>query len=103
MLHHEDEHALDSILTGREVERLLRTKLGGYDKTSLDPKHYPYDAVVLAAARAARLDEGVKGGIIPQSNTTRVYQFLDAIGHKTLAAQFPSQLTPLLPKKPQIR
>jgi hypothetical protein len=102
LLHHEDEQAIEHLLTARQVEKELRSRLGEYNKTNLKAEHYPYTAVVLATERARRLDQCVKGGIIPKSNTTRIYKILDSIGVNALASQFPIELGELLSKSAEI-
>jgi hypothetical protein len=96
LLHHCDERNIANLRTASEVETALRSALGEYNKLHLKEEHYPYNLVLAASKRARRLDRSVSGGMIPEANTTRIYQILNAIGLKALASQFPQELKELL-------
>lgn len=92
LLHHADEAIATTLRHAKDVETILRTTIGEYNKTRLKQEHYPLTLVAEAIKRAERLDNTVPGGIVPEDNTTRVYQLLRAIIDKTLPSQLPIEL-----------
>ena len=92
LLHHLEESDLGVLTTAKGAEEALRTKLGQYNKTNLKREHFPLASVYNACVRAQRLDATVKGGDIPDTNTTRVYRLWKAITAKALPQQLPPEL-----------
>jgi hypothetical protein len=98
-LHHMDETSLSQLRNASAVETVLRSKLGEYNKTNLKKEQYPLSAVAIACDRAEKLDRRVGGGVIPHTNTSRVYLIWKAIAAKSLPLQFPVELCGLLPER----
>jgi hypothetical protein len=96
LLHHVDETAVKTLKTAKQVEKALRKVLSSYNKTRLDPMHFPFESVVEACRRAERLDSSVSGGDIPDENTSRVYLLWKAIVAKALRSQLPPEFHKLL-------
>jgi len=96
LLHHLDAVEVTDLKNARAVETKLRQVIGGYNKTKLKREHFHFDEVAKACERAAVLDNGVPGGDIPDSNTSRVYLLWKAIASKALRTQLPTQLHGLL-------
>jgi RloB-like protein len=97
LLHHVDDlEVIKNLSNAPSVEKELRKIIGGYNKTRLKIKHYPLTLVVAACQRAARLDETVGSGDIPEGNTSRVYLLWKAIVAKMLPSLVPVELKPLL-------
>jgi hypothetical protein len=99
LLHHADKNAVTKLDNAKSVEKALRNLLGKYNKTSLKHEHFPLEAVAKAYLQAKALDKTVKGGMIPQTNTSRVYRLWDAIITNALPSQLPSELASLLASK----
>lgn len=97
LLHHEEEAAVRSLLSGGEVVEALRAKLGQYDKTKLKREHYPLSSVAEAVKRAERLEKGSKRGDIPKGNASQVHLLWRAMVAESLALQLPPELRSLLP------
>ena len=97
LFHHMDEANVETLSACRDVEKSLRERLGGYNKSNLKSNHFPLESVSDACARAQSRDAAVEGGDIPAANTTRVYQLWQAIVSKALPSQLPPQLRGLLP------
>ncbi len=95
LLHHVEETTLGALPTARDVEEVLRARLGEYNKTNLKQEHYPPGSVRDACIRAGWLDAAVTGGEIPNENTTRVHLLLKAIVAKALPWQLPQELRDL--------
>lgn len=89
LLHHAEESEVKSLKNARQTEIALRKKLTRYNKTNLDAKHFPYESVVAACQRAKKLDKSVKGGDIPNGNTSRVYLIWNSIIAKAIQSQLP--------------
>ncbi len=96
LLHHVQESEVISIGTAEEAAKVLRGRLGQYNKTKLKQQHYPLKNVSEACVRAERLDATVRGGDIPESNTSRVYLLWKAIAAKALPSQLPDDLRSLI-------
>lgn len=79
LLHHREAEEVDHLSNARQVAEQLREALGEYNKSNLKREHYPVDKLVTAARRAQARDAKVGGGMIPDANTTRVYQLLKSI------------------------
>ena len=79
LLHWVGTDVAAGITDAGEAEALLRRELGGYNKRKLKAEHYPMERVLAATRKARELDGTVAGGTIPQANTTRVYQLIEAI------------------------
>lgn len=80
LLHYVESSEIIDLKNAREVEAALDKVLGiKYDKTNLKSAHYPLSKIHEAFLRAKALDENTTGGIIPKSNTSRVYLLWDAI------------------------
>src|SRR5258708_1816987 len=73
LLHHVEESAADALARAKDVEAALREQLGQYNKAKLKSPDFT-GSVVQAWTRAERLDQATGGALIPQTNTTRVYQ-----------------------------
>lgn len=65
LLHHVEESDVAALTTADPVQRVLRERLGEYNKCKLKQEHFPAESVAKACARAQRLDESVKGGANP--------------------------------------
>lgn len=96
LLHHVAVSDIKTLKTARQAETALRHALSGYNKTRLDPKHFPIASVAEACERAESLDIVVSGGDIPDENTSRVYLLWKAIVAKALRSQLPPELHGLL-------
>ncbi len=96
LLHHIEETGVRSLLSAREVESRLREVIGEYNKTKLNPAHFPLSTVATACERAARLGEGVGGGHNPDGNKTDVHLLIRSIVSKALPSQLPEVLRGLL-------
>ncbi len=95
LLHHVDKEAVTELDDAKAVEKALRNLLREYNKTRLKREHFPFEAVAKAYLQAKALDKTVKGGVIPQTNTSRVYQLWEAIIANALPSQLPPELTAL--------
>lgn len=95
LLHHVDKDAVTELDNAKAVEKSLRDWLGEYNKTSLKREHFPVETVVKAYLQARNLDKTVKGGVIPQTNTSRVFRLWEAIISNTLPSQLPPELAVL--------
>lgn len=96
LLHHTDKDAVTGLDDAKAVEKSLRVQLGEYNKTSLKREHFPVETVAKAYLQARDLDKTVKGGVIPQTNTSRVYRLWEVIIANALPSQLPPELTTLL-------
>jgi hypothetical protein len=96
LLHHVEETSTADLATAVDVTRMLREKIGEYNKTNLKSQHYPLSAVHDACIRAERLDQSIPGGDLPTANTTRIYLLCKAIVSKALPSQLPAELRMLL-------
>jgi len=96
LLHHVEPPEVSPLNNARETENALRKAIGEYNKTNIKPEHYPPDAIAQASDRARALDQIVTGGLIPDSNTTRVYKLLESIAQKALPSELPEPLRALL-------
>jgi hypothetical protein len=92
LLHHVPESEVVALTAAADVVRVLRDKLGQYNKANLKCENYSLASVSDACARAQRLDAAVLGGEIPQGNTSRVYLIWKAIKAKALPSQLPEAL-----------
>lgn len=99
LLHHADKEEVTELDNAKAVEKSLRDRLGEYNKTSLKREHFPVETVAEAYLQARDLDKTVKGGVIPQTNTSRVYRLWEAIIANALPSQFPPELATLLASK----
>jgi len=97
LLHCADETTLPPLATAKDIEAVLRTQLGEYNKAKLKKQHYPPSTVRDACNRAQSLDARTKGTDIPTETTTRVYQIWKAIVAKALPSQLPLERRQLLP------
>jgi hypothetical protein len=95
LLHHTEKEMVSELPDAKSVERALRELLGGYNKTNLKREHYPLELVTKACIKAKAMDKTVKGGAIPKSNTSRVYQLWESIIAKALPSQLPAELASL--------
>jgi len=96
LLHHASIAEVSGLGAAKEVETMLRKKIGQYNKTNLKSEHYPLTSVIEACNRAEELDLTVHGGDVPQSTTSRVYLLWKAIAAKALKSQLPKELWPLI-------
>lgn len=96
LLHQADKDAVTELVNAKAVEKCLRDRFGEYNKTRLKREHFPFKAVAKAYQQARDLDKSVKGGVIPQTNTTRVYRLWEAIIANALPSQLPQELAALL-------
>lgn len=99
LLHHVDKDAVTELDNAKAVEKSLRDQLGEYNKTSLKREHFPVETIAKAYLQAKALDKTVKGGMIPQTNTSRVYRLWESIIANALPSQLPPELTALLTSK----
>jgi hypothetical protein len=99
LLHHTDKDAVTGLDDAKVVEKSLRVQLGEYNKTSLKREHFPVETVAKAYLQARDLDKTVKGGVIPQTNTSRVYRLWETIIANALPSQLPPELIALLASK----
>lgn len=95
LLHHADKDTVADLDNAKAVEKSLRDRLGGYNKTRLKREDFPLEAVGRAYSQAKALDKTVKGGMIPLTNTSRVYQLWEAIIANSLPLQLPAELAAL--------
>lgn len=79
LLHHVEEPEVLELQNAKEVENRLRQALGSYKKNRLIPENFSFDAMSCAYDRAKSIDHELDGGIIPGSNTSRVYLLIKAI------------------------
>lgn len=77
------------------VEMALRIILGGYNKTRLRRQDFLLESVLKACTLAREIDAQVKGGRIPKSNTSRVFQLWESIARGSAFAQLPPELQQL--------
>ncbi len=96
LLHHLEPEKAATLAGASEVEELLRTCLGSYNKTRIHAAHFPITSVKNAVQRARTLDNTVAGGDIPVANTTRVHLLWNSILSKALPSQIPSELRDVL-------
>jgi hypothetical protein len=96
LLHHEEPEGLQDEATAAEVEKRLKAGIGGYDKTNLQREKFPLESVIVACARAEKLDIEVRGGDVPERPTSRVYQLWKAIAEAGLPSQLPPELAKLV-------
>lgn len=87
---------LESCKNANEVCNLLRRHMGAYDKTQLDGEKFSEMFVPEAYGRARKWDETVRGGDVPEQNTTRVYQIWHNILLKSARSQLHGPLQDLL-------
>lgn len=87
-----DESLVGELIDAAAVEIKLREVLGEYNKKHLKKDHYSLESVVKACQRAKALDAMTTGGIIPQSNTSRVYLLWEKIIENALPSQLPVEL-----------
>ncbi|MDI1292936.1 MAG: RloB family protein [Methylobacter sp.] len=99
LLHHADKDSVTELDNAKAVEKCLRGRLGEYNKTSLKREHFPVETVAVAYLQARDLDKTVKGGVIPKTNTSRVYRLWEAIIANTLPSQLHPELAALLASK----
>lgn len=99
LLHHADKDAVTELDNAKSIEKALRDLLGEYNKKNLKREHFPLEAVAKAYLQAKTLDKTVKGGVIPRTNTSRVYRLWEAIIANALPSQLPSELAALLASK----
>jgi hypothetical protein len=92
LMHHATEAEATGLSICGEIQDLIRSKAGSYNKTKLRREHYGNGSAAEAILRAERLDALVRGGDIPESPKTRVYQLLRAIVAKSLPSQLPPEL-----------
>lgn len=97
LLHHAENADVCALENATKTENALRKVLGQYNKKNLKQEHFPLASVFDACHRAESLDGTVKGGDIPESNTSRVFLLWKAIAAKALPSQLPSELRGLLP------
>jgi hypothetical protein len=95
LLHHADKDAVTELDNAKSVEKALRGLLAEYNKTRLKKEHFPLEAVAKAYLQAKDLDKTVKGGVIPLTNTSRVYRLWEAIIARALPSQLPPELAVL--------
>jgi hypothetical protein len=79
LLHHVEPSLVKNFGNCNAVESAIRSELGQYNKTRVDPMKFPPESLVRAHSRAKELDLEVAGGEIPAGNTTRVYRLIDSI------------------------
>lgn len=92
LLHHLEGSDVVDLVDASDVEAKLRSTLGEYNKKNLKQEHYPIEKLRNAITRAANLDANVRGGDIPESNTSRVYLLWQEIIDKALPTQLPDSL-----------
>ncbi len=95
LLHYVDESLVRELSDASAVEIKLREVLGEYNKKNLKADHYPLESVVMAFQRAKALDAITTGGMIPQTNTSRVYQLWEQIIKNALPFQLPVEFQKL--------
>lgn len=96
LLHHHPDGECSSLGSADEVIALLRATLGSYNKTRLNPAHYPLDSVALACARAKVLDAPHQSQDVPQGTATRVHRLIQSIVSAAHPNQLPSELREIL-------
>lgn len=92
LLHHATEAEVAHLTNCGEIQNLIRSKVGSYNKTRLRASDYRDGSAAEAILRSERLDAIVSGGDIPRSATTRVYKLLRSIIAKSLPSQLPREL-----------
>lgn len=80
--HHHDNVVGLTIAKCDDVRPHLLNALGEYNKTRLNPRHYPLDSIRLAISRSKAQDTAAKEDV-PPGNCSRIYliaeQILDAV------------------------
>jgi len=97
-LHHAEESQVASLADATETERFLRATIGEYNKKNLKEHFFPISLVIEACQRAERLNTPILKDLIPQQNTSRVYQLWKAITSKAHPSQIPTELRNLIPQ-----
>lgn len=95
LLHHFVEADIARLEDAYACESLLRKHLGEYNKKNLKKIYFPLELVPTAIERAKRLDQQVRGGDIPISNTSRIYLLWEAIISSAVHAELPDGLSAL--------
>ena len=96
LLHHLDDRSkLNAITNAKSVLAELRSTLGEFNKTNLDPKLFPLSSVIKACRLARDIDEQTGGGDRPIGPTSRVYMLWESIVSKAQQSQLPEELVPL--------
>jgi hypothetical protein len=96
LLHHTGEASVAELMTARKTEEALRSRLGSYDKTRVDPHHFTFAHVEAACERALQLDRSAGLPEIPQTPSSQMYLLWRAIAAKALPSQLPEELRALL-------
>jgi hypothetical protein len=96
LLHGSGEASVGELTTARRTEDALRSELGRYDKTRLDPRCFTFAHVKVACERALQLDLSAGHPEIPQTPGSQMYLLWRAIVAKALPSQLPEELRALL-------
>ena len=89
LFHHTEGPRADKC---EDVIAELRRILGSYNKNKLKEEHWPWPALSRAIDRARTIDMALPYRVVPESNTTRVYQLWDSIISKAAPWQLPPEL-----------
>ena len=92
LLHHQIESDCTGLREANDVTAMLRAKLGSYNKTKLNPAHFPLQLIPLASARAQIMDSPSAHKIIPADIATRVYRLMNSIISSAHSSQLPPEL-----------
>lgn len=95
LLHHVEPGDLGDPKVAADVEEMLGSVLGRYDKTKLDESQFSLESVAVAVRRGEELDGKTMGAVIPDSATSRVYKLWQSIVSKALSTQLPAELSGL--------
>ena len=96
LLHHVPEPEVIGLANADETVAALRENLGSFNKTSLNPEHFPTKLIPDAYVRAKRLDRTGVPGDPPIQNTSRVYRLLEQIAGTANPTQLPLDLQALV-------
>ncbi|QYY35260.1 RloB family protein [Ruficoccus sp. ZRK36] len=100
LLHHvnNNDRKFNQITNAKDACSLLDSILGNYNKCRLQMEHFPLSSIPQAVLSASLLDSAVKGGSIPDGNTTRVFQLWQEVVRNASLAQLPDELQELKAK-----
>lgn len=97
LLHHISEREdLSRITNAKSVGVALRQALGSFDKTKLNPTHFPLSTVANACHAAREIDGRTGGGDRPTGPTSRVYMLWESIVSNSARAQLPLELASII-------
>ncbi len=78
LLHHDDLATQSEFANASAAEKALRDKLGGYNKSRLNPENFSPSSVLDAVSRAEKLDTGTDK-YRPKNPGSRVYKLMQEL------------------------